>query len=286
MCTNPPLADSKWVKGHVHTTFSPFAQRWRDHRASEAEHFMALNFLNGALGHVAMQAVPLVRRALSEAGFDCLEHNDALHADWPGQPTELASGLDALAQALRRAGLAKGWRNELQAVLTQTDDSRGGLERGTFKTLGLRSRAVHVHVQTPGGLIWVGVRANTKHENPGMLDNLAAGGVAHGETAEATMLRELGEEAGLTACDLAWIEPLRTSELTVSRPQLTGGWHHETLHLYRAQTKAGVVPRNRDGEVAKFQLMTASACTAAINRWAFTPDAALCTALAITESQD
>ncbi|HEX4844090.1 MAG TPA: NUDIX domain-containing protein [Limnobacter sp.] len=281
-----PLADSVWVKHTLHPAFERFAQRWRDHTASESSQFMPLDFLGGALGHVAINAAPNIELACLQAGFDCTRQGHALHIRWLGAPAQLATGLNVLARALQTMGLAQGWRNELQAVLTQADTPLGGLERGAFKTLGLRSRAVHVHVQTPTGLIWVGVRAGTKHENPGMLDNLAAGGVAHGETEQATVLRELQEEAGLTEQDLAWIEPMRTPELTVSRPLLHGGWHHETLYLYRAQTKAGVCPHNQDGEVAKFQLMTASACTAAINQWAFTPDAALCTALAITESQD
>ncbi|HEX4916886.1 MAG TPA: NUDIX domain-containing protein [Limnobacter sp.] len=286
MQTYRPQADSIWVKNRLRQAFTPFVQRWRDHTAREAAQFIPLNFLDGAMGHVAALALPSVRLALSKAGFDCTLQDNALHVRWPGVAEQLPAALGTLAQGLRHAGLVKGWRNELQAVLAHTDETLGGLERSTFKTLGLRSRAVHVHVQTPGGLIWVGVRAKTKHENPGMLDNLAAGGVAFGESVSSTVLRELHEEAGLTQNDLEWVKPMGTAELTVSRPLPHGDWHHETLYLYRAQTKAGVCPNNLDGEVAKFQLMTASACAAAINQWAFTPDAALCTALAITESQE
>jgi 8-oxo-dGTP pyrophosphatase MutT (NUDIX family) len=158
-------------------------------------------------------------------------------------------------------------------------------ERALFKTLGFRSRAVHVHVKNHKGCVWTGVRSMSKHENPGMLDNLAAGGIASAESVDSTLWRELDEEAGLNSDDFAWIEPLPPHELVLSRPLLYGGWHHETVILFHGQLKPGRRPKNRDGEVGAFQLMTPNACVEAINAWQFTPDAALCCALGLATAK-
>ena len=118
-----------------------------------------------------------------------------------------------------------------------------------------------------------------------MLDNLAAGGIASAETVERTLWRELGEEAGLDSDDFDWIKPMTPHELVLSRPLLYGGWHHETVILFHGQLKPGRRPCNRDGEVDAFQLMARSACTQAVNAWLFTPDAALCCALALSTTE-
>ncbi|WP_370260843.1 NUDIX domain-containing protein [Limnobacter sp.] len=285
MQCSTPLADRGWVHGTLHAAFAPFAAQWRDHSAPQAKGFIDLSFLGQAQGHVAQEAWPDVAALARAAGFDTQLAQQSASMEWAGPPHTLETALAELATGLRKRGHIVAWRDELQSVRDPHDAHVAALERGGFKPLGLCSQAVHVHVETPCGLVWAGVRSASKKENPGMLDNLAAGGVAHPEDAQKTVARELFEEAGLRVSDLHDLRPLAWPKVTVSRPLLQGGWHHETLWLYRATTRPGVCPHNHDGEVAKFQLMTRTACVAAINRWAFTPDAALCAALAMTEGR-
>lgn len=278
-------AHQLWLQENTKAQFLPFAARWRDKSSAPAQQFSDW-YLNGEhMGHLDQRHLHLVLPAFEAVdllltpgprGFD-------LHTD--ANPQALSAAFASIANRLRALGLVPGWRDEEQLVLSPQGQILATAERALFKTLGLRSRAVHVHVENHLGQVWTGVRAASKHENPGMLDNLAAGGIASAETVESTLWRELGEEAGLNSDDFSWIRPLTPHELVLSRPLLYGGWHHETVILFHGQLKPGHRPCNRDGEVAAFQLMRPKACVEAVNAWQFTPDAALCCALALNATK-
>lgn len=278
-------AHQLWLQENTTAQFLPFAARWRDTHSAPAHHFSDW-YLNGEhMGHLDQRHLHLVLPAFEAVdllltpgprGFD-------LFTDL--NPQALSAAFASIANRLRALGLVPGWRDEEQLVLSPQGQILATAERALFKTLGLRSRAVHVHVENHLGQVWTGVRAASKHENPGMLDNLAAGGIASAETVESTLWRELDEEAGLNSDDFSWIKPLTPHELVLSRPLLYGGWHHETVILFHGQLKPGHRPCNRDGEVAAFQLMRPKACVEAVNAWQFTPDAALCCALALNATK-
>ena len=275
-------ANRAWMEQALSPAFLPFAQRWRDQHSEPASGF--LNWIvNGEhLGHLDKAHLPTILPAFEDAGLP-LEHSvRGLELATDANQQEFSAALTSIAHRLRAFGLVPGWRDEEQLILNTRGEIIAQAERALFKTLGLRSRAVHVHVVNQHGFVWTGVRAPTKHENPGMLDNLAAGGIASAETVEQTLWRELDEEAGLNSDSFAWIKPLPPGELVLSRPLLYGGWHHETVLLFHGQLKPGHRPCNRDGEVATFQLMSRQACVHAINAHQFTPDAALCCALALS----
>jgi hypothetical protein len=90
--------------------------------------------------------------------------------------------LQGLAVQLRSAGLIGDWRNELCSVLNAAGDEVARCERGAFRTLGIQNRAVHVNGYLADGRIWVARRSQLKRADPGMLDNVAAGGVSAGES--------------------------------------------------------------------------------------------------------
>lgn len=275
-------ASRAWMEQALSPAFLPFAQRWRDEYSEPADRFLHWTVNGEHVGHLDKSHLPTLLPAFKDAGLP-LEHTAlGLELHTEANQQELSAALMSIAHRLRALGLVPGWRNEEQLVLGRCGKVIAQAERALFKTLGLRSRAIHVHVENQHGQIWTGVRAQTKHENPGMLDNLAAGGLASAETVAQTLWRELDEEAGLDSDSFAWIEPLPPGELVLSRPLLYGGWHHETVILFHGQLKPGHRPCNRDGEVAAFQLMSPKACIHAINEHQFTPDAALCCALALS----
>lgn len=279
----PALQD--WLQSALGPQFKPFTARWRDQRSEPASRFCDWLINGDHLGHLDKHHLPAIDAAFDAAGIPLSKSLRGVELHTRAGQQELSAALMTVANLLRAQGLVPGWRHEEQLVMNAQGEVLATAERALFKTLGLRSRAVHVHVENHQGRVWTGVRAATKHENPGMLDNLAAGGIASAETIDRTLWRELDEEAGLNADDFAWIERLPPHELVLSRPLLYGGWHHETVILFHGQLKPGHRPSNRDGEVAAFQLMSRSACTQAINAWQFTPDAALCCALALTTAK-
>lgn len=267
------------------TEFTPFIEHWRDHTHPDAAQFADWYCDGLALGHIHHSMVPTLSTVLSQTGLATQTNQLGQVLSHSGSAENRRHALDQLANTLRSMGLVPGWRGELQMAYTSSGQAWAPIERGLFKLLGTRSQAVHIHGTTHTGLIWLGQRAASKFENPGMLDNLAAGGVAAGETTEQTVWRELAEEAGLVADDLEFTTPLNPQRLLVSRPMKAAGWHQEEILLYHARLLPGTVPHNTDGEVQAFHLMGPHACIAQINAGALTPDAALCTALALHDKR-
>ncbi|MCR2747096.1 NUDIX hydrolase [Limnobacter parvus] len=278
-------AHQDWLQNNVPAHFKPFIARWRDGQSAPSQRFCNWYLNDEHLGHLDRQHLHLLLPAFEAADLPLTQSLRGFDLFTDTNAQALSAAFASIANRLRALGLVPGWRDEEQLVLSPRGQILATAERALFKTLGLRSRAVHVHVENHLGHIWVGVRATSKHENPGMLDNLAAGGIASAETVESTLWRELDEEAGLNSDDFSWIKPLVPHELVLSRPLLYGGWHHETVILFHGQLKLGHRPCNRDGEVGAFQLMRPKACVEAVNAWQFTPDAALCCALALSATK-
>jgi hypothetical protein len=278
-------ASRAWVSHFLPAAFGGFSSRWRDESSEPASRFCAWQANGHQLGHFDKNHLDTIQQAFQAAGLAAEMTGNALDVQAPANPQAFSAALASVAQFLKAMNLVPGWRNEGQLLFGPGGQVLASAERALFKTLGLQTRAVHVHVENHLGQVWAGIRSHTKHENPGMLDNLAAGGVASAENIQTTLWRELDEEAGLAPEDFSAIEPMAPHELVLSRPLLYGGWHHEKVILFRGRLRAGHHPRNKDGEVAGFQLMSRKACMKAINDWQFTPDAALCCALALSRPE-
>ncbi len=215
---------------------------------------------------------------------------------------ERSTALQALLERARDTGLVPGWRNEKFSLRfatatatatastgssgrrdvngTEPDNPEDGVflqvERAGFRFLGMRSEAVHINGFTEDGQLWCGRRSMTKATDPGMLDNLSAGGLPCGETLLGCAVRELEEEAGFTVPATAMLRA-QGSVLTARRePQ---GWHEEVLHVFNMTVPTGFVPVNRDGEVAEFVCLEPHEGLRRLHAGEFTPDAAIAVAL-------
>jgi 8-oxo-dGTP pyrophosphatase MutT (NUDIX family) len=178
-----------------------------------------------------------------------------------GEPA-LSAAFAQVSQALAGEGVVRGWRGETYAIRAEG----GGevlfhIERAAVRFFGLTSSAAHLNgyfLQNKISITWIARRAATKATDPGMLDNLVAGGVTAGEDAWQTLLRECGEEAGIPGELAQDARPAGALRICRDVPE---GLNSEVLHAYDLPLPPGFRPHNEDGEVSEFQAMDARTLT-------------------------
>lgn len=171
-----------------------------------------------------------------------------------GDPAE---SLRQLGLAARAAGLVPRWHDEPLAVRDPAGQCLALVERGLTRLLGMPMQSVHLVGLTQGRQVWVQQRALHKAEGPGLWDTLMGGTVAHAESAESALVRELWEEAGLKVHQL---EGLRHhGRIRVARPSGDHeglGYAIDDIDCYTAHLADGLAPVNRDGEVIRFERLS------------------------------
>ena len=199
----------------------------------------------------------------------------AYRLDWDASPWSAPARSAALQDTLlrlRALGHLPGWRNETFAFCAEgCETPLLQAERAGFYFLGMRSDAVHVNGFCADARMWVARRSAAKQVDPGLLDNLCAGGVAAGETLQTCLQRELYEEAGIR---LGAKHLLRFRGSTEVGRVRDGGWHVERLHVYNLLLQTNEQPCNRDGEVQEFLLLGAAEIAGLVHAEKCTPDAA------------
>lgn len=190
--------------------------------------------------------------------------------------------LEGLELSMRERGLSQGWRNEkldLLALDGASDDAPvGKLERALFRPLGALTRAVHLagRLRNPADefdpVFLLGKRSSRKLVGPGLWDGLAAGMIQAGETPLEALAREAREEAGLPGFDGGKVEFLACDN--ISRP-VRGGWMHETSFAYSALLPEGFMPQPVDGEVERFECVSAVEALSRIERNLMMKEAAM-----------
>ncbi|GAB7126115.1 NUDIX domain-containing protein [Silvimonas sp. JCM 19000] len=188
--------------------------------------------------------------------------------------------LQQAAQKLYDTGRMPGWRNELYDLHAPTADGTPDLqqpllklERAAFRRFGFTSMAVHINGYRDDGQIWIARRALSKHVDPDLLDNLAAGGIGSGERMAACAMRELWEEAGVPPDMAQHVVPVGQLQMQRNVPD---GVHDEILYCYDLRLPDDFVPTNTDGEVAGFESLSADEVAARLGQ--MTWDAAAVTA--------
>ena len=204
-------------------------------------------------------------------------------------PQELVWQAEAASEAQRSAqlqtvllsardqGLLTGWRNERfsfwHADCRSPEPQRPAIlsvERSGFRWLGMLSHAVHVNGFLPDGRLWCARRALSKATDPGLLDNVTAGGLPSGETVRDCLQRELAEEAGLLSLDGHQLQ--EAGSLRTARQEVQG-WHDEIVHVFNLTLAHDFVPCNQDGEVSEFLCLSPQQVLAQALAGAFTVDA-------------
>ncbi|WP_199027437.1 NUDIX hydrolase family protein [Ralstonia sp. ASV6] len=193
---------------------------------------------------------------------------------------ERTAALAEVIERLAEGGHVRGWRDEQFVVNTGWGTPVLALiERAAARFFGIRTYAAHMNGLIEGGgdagpMLWLARRANTKPIDPGMWDNLVAGGIGHGFDARGALEKECWEEAGIGADLAAGLMPRGTIDVLRAVPE---GIQNETLFAFDLTLPASFTPANQDGEVAGHLRASPDAALDIMADCAMTVDATLVT---------
>jgi isopentenyldiphosphate isomerase len=187
--------------------------------------------------------------------------------------------LGAVIGALAAQGCIPGWRDEIYAIRNAFDaPPLAYIERAASRFFGTMTYAVHLNgvVEYADGApqLWIARRSDTKATDPGMLDNVVAGGIGWGFGIDATIVKECWEEAGIPEEIAARAVAGRTAHVLQSLPE---GTQAEQIFIYDLALPADFAPRNQDGEVGEHRLARIDEVARWIEEGALTVDASLAT---------
>ncbi|WP_395061463.1 DUF4743 domain-containing protein [Paraburkholderia silvatlantica] len=194
-----------------------------------------------------------------------------------------SAALSSVIGALAAEGHIPGWRNETYAIRNAFDAPPLALiERAASRFFGTMTYAVHLNgvVEYAGSVspcapqLWIARRSDTKATDPGMLDNVVAGGIGWGFGIEATLVKECWEEAGIAEELAREARAGRTVHVLQSLPE---GTQAEQIFIYDLMLPADFVPHNQDGEVGEHRLARIDEAARWIEAGAMTVDASLAT---------
>ncbi|KAJ6742848.1 hypothetical protein OIU85_016883 [Salix viminalis] len=166
--------------------------------------------------------------------------------------------------------LIPGIRNELYPVKPSFGSPPYfSLERAAAPYFGIKAYGVQMNgfVERDGKkFLWIGKRSPMKQTFPGMLDNLVAGGLPHGMSCDANLIKECEEEAGI---------PLSLSNQAMSVGAVSyvdvDGYRYkrDVLFCYDLELPGDFIPKNQDGEVESFKLIPVENVANVIRRTCF-----------------
>ena len=197
--------------------------------------------------------------------------------------TARSAALGAVIGALAAEGRIPGWRDETYAIRNRFDaPPLAYIERAASRFFGTMTYAVHLNgvVEYAGSAsprapqLWIARRSDTKATDPGMLDNVVAGGIGWGFGVEATLVKECWEEAGIAAGLASQARPGRTVHVLQSLPE---GTQAEQIFIYDLALPEDFVPHNQDGEVGEHRLARIEEAARWIEEGKMTVDASLAT---------
>lgn len=188
-----------------------------------------------------------------------------------------SAALAGVIGALAANGCIRGWRDEIYAVRNAFDDAPlAYIERAAARFFGTMTYAVHlngiVKYADRAPQLWIARRSASKATDPGMLDNVVAGGIGWGLGIEATIAKECWEEAGIDAALSASAVSGRTFHVLQSLPE---GTQAEQIFVYDLPLPTEFIPHNQDGEVSEHRLARIDEVARWIEEGAMTVDASL-----------
>lgn len=171
-----------------------------------------------------------------------------------------SEAVDAMLRSLRQESslrCLRGWRDEKYSVMpTFSDTPLMWMERAATSLFGVKRYGVHVNGYTVNEIgevsMWLARRSATKQTYPGLLDNMAAGGLAAGVTVKHTLVKECHEEACVPAALAEKARPVNTVSYTYEDEE---GVFAESQFVFDLELPLDFKPTIGDGEVQDFCLL-------------------------------
>ncbi len=210
-----------------------------------------------------------------EAGTDGI----ALSERFDGSVEARSAALGAVIGALAADGKIPGWRDETYAIRNAFDDAPlAYIERAASRFFGTMTYAVHlngvVKYADRAPHMWIARRSVTKATDPGMLDNVVAGGIGWGLGIAETIVKECWEEAGIPE---SMARNAVAGRMVHVLQSLAEGTQAEQIFVYDLALAEDFVPHNQDGEVGEHRLARIDEIARWIDEGAMTVDASLAT---------
>ncbi|XP_058498351.1 thiamin pyrophosphokinase 2 [Solea solea] len=172
-----------------------------------------------------------------------------------------SEAVDAVLQTLRQEeeslSCLRGWRDEKYSVMPKfSDPPLMWMERAATSLFGVKRYGTHINgytVSDSGEVsMWLARRSPTKQTYPGLLDNLAAGGLSADVGVKHTMVKECQEEACIPAAIAEKARPVSTVSYTYEDEE---GVFPECQFVFDLELPRDFKPRIGDGEVQDFYLL-------------------------------
>lgn len=174
-----------------------------------------------------------------------------------GDCVAVSAAVDAVVEALVLENKVPKWRNETFDVAARWGEPPlFRLDRGAVPFFGVRAYGVHLngYRRDRGIKLWIGRRAPDKRVAPDKLDNVVAGGIGNGHGVVETLVKECEEEAGLPAALALRAVPVGAVTYRMETEQ---GIRDDVLFVYDLDVPGEFTPKNSDGEIVHFELMSA-----------------------------
>nr|XP_028567804.1 uncharacterized protein LOC114587564 isoform X4 [Podarcis muralis] len=205
----------------------------------------------------------------------CVELNKKLASS--EQRTDAVEGVLREMRAQQDFPCLKEWREELYSVMPYfCDTPLFSMERSATPLFGVKRYGTHLNGYTWRNgqmFMWLARRALSKLTYPGLLDNMAAGGIASGLGVRETLVKESQEEACIPTSLTALAKAAGTISYTYEGAQ--GGIYAECQFVFDLKLPEGFVPQVGDGEVQQFYLWPLEKVKEAIGSPDFKPNCAM-----------
>ncbi|KAG7224289.1 hypothetical protein INR49_000532 [Caranx melampygus] len=191
-----------------------------------------------------------------------------------------SEAVDAVLQALRQEEsltCLRGWRDEKYSVMPKfSDPPLMWMERAATSLFGVKRYGVHLNgytVSSSGEVsMWLARRSPHKQTYPGLLDNVAAGGLAAGVGIKHTLVKECQEEACIPAAIAERARPVTTVSYTYEDEE---GVFPECQFVFDLELPLDFKPRVGDGEVQEFYLLPIDKVKELVSTDDFKPNCAM-----------
>lgn len=173
-----------------------------------------------------------------------------------------SKNVDAVLRDLRSQKVLNtlnGWRDENYEVrASYSSEYLLNMDRSATCLFGICNYGVDINGYTKdpvkGLCIWLQRRSRTKQRWPGRWDNMVGGGVSVGYNILETALKEAEEEASIPSELMLKLTPCGSVSFFFENEQ---GLFPNTEFVFDLELPPGFTPKNKDGEVEEFELLTA-----------------------------